>query len=113
MQMEGRIAGGVHALQLVAEKRRRQGLGTPEWDDRPRPRPEEQWIWEGFLRLSQRRTVGMGLSPIAYAQMESFLELFGVTGEFDRELFLECIEALDNLWMELQHGKNEGSNPHA
>ena len=54
----------------------------------------EYWAW--FLRLSNRRPSGMGLSTIPYSEMQAFFELIGVVPE---PYEIEVIEAFDRIAM--------------
>lgn len=53
---------------------------------------QEYWHW--FLRLSNRRPTGMGISAISYSEMLSFFELIGVVPE---SYEIEVIEAFDRV----------------
>lgn len=52
----------------------------------------EYWIW--FIRLSNRRPSGMGISAIPYSEMRSFFELMGIVPE---PYEIEVIEMFDSV----------------
>lgn len=53
---------------------------------------QEYWSW--FLRLSNRRPQGMGVSAISYSEMLAFFELIGVVPEGYE---IEVLEAFDRV----------------
>jgi len=55
---------------------------------------KEYWNW--FLRLSNRRPSGMGISAISYTEMRNFFELINVSPE---SYEIEIIEAFDRVAM--------------
>lgn len=55
---------------------------------------KEYWHW--FLRLSNRRPSGMGVSSIPYSEMLAFFELIGIVPE---SYEIEVIEAFDRIAM--------------
>ena len=71
----------------------------------------EYWSW--FLRLSNRRPQGMGVSSILYSEMLAFFELIGVVPE---SYEIEVIEAFDRVakdgdrdyWMTAPDAKKYG-----
>lgn len=52
----------------------------------------EYWIW--FIRLSNRRPSGMGISAIPYSEMLAFFELMGIVPE---PYEVEVIEMFDSV----------------
>lgn len=65
----------------------------------------EYWSW--FLRLSNRRPSGMGVSAIPYSEMLAFFELIGVVPE---SYEIDVIEAFDRIAMKYfseQHEKDQ------
>ena len=52
----------------------------------------EYWIW--FIRLSNRRPAGMGISAIPYSEMLAFFELMGIAPE---PYEIEVIEMFDSV----------------
>lgn len=55
---------------------------------------KEYWHW--FLRLSNRRPSGMGVSTIPYSEMLAFFELIGIVPE---PYEIDVIEAFDRVAM--------------
>ena len=55
----------------------------------------EYWIW--FIRLSNRRPSGMGISAIPYSEMLAFFELMGIVPD---PVEIEVIEAFDKIAMQ-------------
>ncbi len=54
----------------------------------------EYWIW--FIKLSNKRPAGMGISAIPYSEMLAFFELMGITPEIYE---IEVLEAFDRIAM--------------
>jgi len=66
---------------------------------------KEYWSW--FLRLSNRRPSGMGISAIPYSEMLAFFELIGVIPETYE---IDVIEAFDQVALkhyQKQHEKEQ------
>lgn len=63
---------------------------------------KEYWSW--FLKLSNRRPQGMGVSSISYSEMLAFFELIGVVPE---PYEIEIIEAFDRVALEHHHKKEQ------
>lgn len=55
---------------------------------------QEYWIW--FIKLSNKRPSGMGISAIPYSEMLAFFELMGITPEIYE---IEVLEAFDRIAM--------------
>ncbi len=55
----------------------------------------EYWFW--FIRLSNRRPSGMGISAIPYSEMLAFFELMGIVPD---PVEIEVIEAFDKIAMQ-------------
>lgn len=55
---------------------------------------QEYWLW--FIRLSNRRPSGMGVSAIPYSEMLAFFELIGVVAD---PIDIEIIEMFDRVAM--------------
>ena len=74
---------------------------------------QEYWIW--FIKLSNKRPSGMGISAIPYSEMLAFFELMGITPEIYE---IEVLEAFDRIAMkhyqkqqEKQQAKAKKSKP--
>ena len=74
---------------------------------------QEYWMW--FIKLSNRRPSGMGISAIPYSEMLAFFELMGITPEIYE---IEVLEAFDRIAMkhyqkqqEKQQAKAKKSKP--
>lgn len=63
---------------------------------------KEYWSW--FLKLSNRRPQGMGVSAISYSEMLAFFELIGVVPE---PYEIEVIEAFDRVAMKHHQDKED------
>ena len=60
--------------------------------------PEDaDYLWAWFIRLSQRRQVGMTQGPLTWPQIEAFFRLMRVKAD---EWELRALELLDNAWLE-------------
>ena len=55
---------------------------------------QEYWMW--FIKLSNKRPSGMGISAIPYSEMLAFFELMGITPEIYE---IEVLEAFDRIAM--------------
>lgn len=55
---------------------------------------QEYWNW--FIRLSNRRPVGMGVSTIPYSEMLAFFELLGIAPD---PFEIEILERFDHIAM--------------
>ena len=53
---------------------------------------QEYWVW--FIKLSNRRPSGMGISAIPYSEMVAFFELMGIVPE---PYEIEVIEMFDSV----------------
>ena len=53
---------------------------------------QEYWVW--FIKLSNRRPSGMGISAIPYSEMLAFFELMGIVPE---PYEIEVIEMFDSV----------------
>ena len=62
----------------------------------------EYWIW--FIRLSNRRPSGMGISAIPYSEMLAFFELMGIVPD---PVEIEVIEAFDRIAMKHYQKKEQ------
>ena len=62
----------------------------------------EYWIW--FIRLSNRRPSGMGISAIPYSEMLAFFELIGVIPD---PIEIEVIEMFDSVAMKHYQKKEQ------
>ena len=55
---------------------------------------QEYWMW--FIKLSNRRPSGMGISAIPYSEMLAFFELLGIVPD---PVEIDVIEAFDRIAM--------------
>ena len=42
-------------MRIIYEKRKRRGLKTPSWDDKPELFADVAWIWDAFFQLHDTR----------------------------------------------------------
>lgn len=66
------------------------------------PPEETRYLHNWFLRLSNRRQVGMAAGPLTWPQIESFFRLMRVRAD---EWELRALELLDNAWLESLAGE--------
>jgi len=59
-------------------------------------------IWEGFIKLHNRRQFGMSPNPISSPAIESHLNMMGYMNPDIRREIYEYIAFLDDVWMGLQ-----------
>lgn len=71
------------------------------------PMPDELgYIWNAFLRLNARRSVGFALEPITFLEIESFMRLTGLRLQ---PWEVRIIEEIDLLFRNVHAAKKDVS----
>lgn len=66
------------------------------------------WVWNGFLALSNSRSVGMaGPLHITYSEINNYCELYSIKGYIKKSDFADHVRLLDNLWIEDYYEKEK------
>lgn len=82
-------------LETVEKMTGRRPRELTEILESVKPFPEEMsLLWQSFIRMSQRRTVGMQANPISYDEMLNFCLM---TNTRFSQLEVETIEKLDEI----------------
>ena len=85
----------LETLETVEEMKGQKPKQLIEILDSIKPFPEEMsLLWQSFIRLSQRRTVGMQANPISYDEMLNYCLM---TNTRFSQLEIETIEKLDEI----------------
>ena len=63
-----------------------------------------QDYWEWFVRLSNKRQAGMGVSPIPFTEMKAFFDLNAISVE---PYEVEVLEKFDRVALQHFHEKQE------
>lgn len=74
--------------------------------------PGAEWLWEAYQILSERRRVTeQGPDPIQISEIAAYADFRGITAEYERELLLEVLCALDNAFMTFVRKKTKKGKP--
>ncbi len=83
------------------ERQGRRDECPPFWINRPTLLPDVAWVLDAFDVLSRSRQYTMtGVPlPIVFSDLVAYLDVLGARDAWKRRMFVECIIALDDIFM--------------
>ncbi len=99
-------------LEAVAKKRAKQGLPTPEWENRPHVERDNGWLLDAFWFLCKTRS-GNGFTEnrLTLVEMGHYLDETCIFQPSQRLTFFDIMLALDAVYLDCSYGRCKGSNP--